>query len=236
MVTSLQTEFGPTGKPLASHALTTSALVGLDAHPISVEVCTSRGPSFFQLVGLAEASVREARVRVASALARSECCSTSTPSPSTSHRRICARTAPGSTSPSRSAIARRARRAAGSGRSTECSCLGELSLDGALRPVRGVLPQLAGARSRGVKSRDRAGEQRAGSRARRGRRGARRRASLEASVAHFSGGASSTVPGRPAAVLAVASLRHADDLVARARTSHGASRARDRRRRRATTS
>ncbi len=48
----------------------TSVLVGLEANPIAVEVTCSRGPAFFQLVGLAEAAVREARVRVASALSR----------------------------------------------------------------------------------------------------------------------------------------------------------------------
>ncbi|MEO8903327.1 MAG: magnesium chelatase domain-containing protein [Polyangiaceae bacterium] len=47
-----------------------STLIGLEAHPIQVEVSSTRGPSFFQMVGLAEAAVREARVRVASALAR----------------------------------------------------------------------------------------------------------------------------------------------------------------------
>ena len=44
-------------------------VVGLEPRAIQVEVCSSRGPAFFQMVGLAEAAVREARVRVASALA-----------------------------------------------------------------------------------------------------------------------------------------------------------------------
>ena len=44
-------------------------LLGLDAHAVRVEVTTTRGPAFFQMVGLAEAAVRESRVRVASALA-----------------------------------------------------------------------------------------------------------------------------------------------------------------------
>jgi hypothetical protein len=48
-----------------AHATT---LVGLDAHPVRVEVESARGPSDFILVGLAEASVRESRVRVRSAL------------------------------------------------------------------------------------------------------------------------------------------------------------------------
>src|SRR3954470_6111535 len=46
----------------------TFSLIGLDAHPIRVEVDSGRGISLFQLVGLAEASVRESRVRVRAAL------------------------------------------------------------------------------------------------------------------------------------------------------------------------
>ena len=46
-----------------------ATLVGLHAHPVRVEVEATRGPPFFELVGLAEAAVRESRVRVKSALA-----------------------------------------------------------------------------------------------------------------------------------------------------------------------
>src|SRR5258706_6105046 len=47
-----------------------STLVGLEPRPIRIEVACTRGPAFFQMVGLAHAAVRESRVRVASALAR----------------------------------------------------------------------------------------------------------------------------------------------------------------------
>src|SRR5258706_13851222 len=47
-----------------------SVLIGLEAHPIRVEVCCTRGPAFFQMVGLAEAAVRESQVRVSGALSR----------------------------------------------------------------------------------------------------------------------------------------------------------------------
>jgi hypothetical protein len=57
------------GPPLGLATAHSSVLVGLDANAIRVEVCCTRGPAFFQMVGLAEAAVREARVRVASALA-----------------------------------------------------------------------------------------------------------------------------------------------------------------------
>src|SRR5215471_18009054 len=47
-----------------------STLVGLQAHLVRVEVEAMRGPPFFELVGLAEAAVRESRVRIKSALAQ----------------------------------------------------------------------------------------------------------------------------------------------------------------------
>src|SRR5262245_13239741 len=46
----------------------TFLLVGIDAYPVRVEVDSGRGPASFQLVGLAEPSVRESRVRVRAAL------------------------------------------------------------------------------------------------------------------------------------------------------------------------
>src|ERR1700722_12026944 len=47
-----------------------ATLIGLDAHAVRVEVEATRGPPFFELVGLAEVAVRESRVRVKSALAQ----------------------------------------------------------------------------------------------------------------------------------------------------------------------
>ena len=69
MVATAQTSATICGKPLGLATAHTSALIGLETQPIAVEVCATRGPSMFQLVGLAHAAVREARVRVASALA-----------------------------------------------------------------------------------------------------------------------------------------------------------------------
>ena len=57
------------GAPLGLATAHGSVLIGLEARPVRIEVCCTRGPAFFQMVGLAEAAVREARVRVASALA-----------------------------------------------------------------------------------------------------------------------------------------------------------------------
>ncbi|HYP99458.1 MAG TPA: YifB family Mg chelatase-like AAA ATPase [Polyangiaceae bacterium] len=126
-----------------------SALIGLDAHPIQVEVSSTRGPSFFQLVGLAEAAVREARVRVASALARlgvllDEYAITVNLAPADVRKGGAALDL---------AIAVGILGAIGVVPSHALEgvlFIGELSLDGSLRPVRGVLPQLDGARARGI--------------------------------------------------------------------------------------
>src|SRR3954469_1462467 len=47
-----------------------AVLVGLATPPVRVEVQAARGVPSFELVGLAEAAVRESRVRVKSALAQ----------------------------------------------------------------------------------------------------------------------------------------------------------------------
>ncbi len=127
-----------------------ATLVGLQAHPVRVEVEATRGPPFFELVGLAEAAVRESRVRVKSALAVvgidiSEC-------------RIVVNLAPGDVKKSGSgfdlAIAAAVLGALGAAPRDAIRgvlFLGELSLEGTVQPVRGVLPKLLGVRTRGVK-------------------------------------------------------------------------------------
>ena len=128
-----------------------STLIGLDAHPIQVEVSSTRGPAFFQMVGLAEAAVREARVRVASSLARlgvllDEYAITVNLAPADVRKGGAALDL---------AIAAAILGAVGvvPPHALEGVLLvGELSLDGTLRPVRGLLPQLDGARARGHRS------------------------------------------------------------------------------------
>lgn len=126
-----------------------ATLVGLDAHPVRVEVEAARGVPSFELVGLAEAAVRESRVRVKSALMQVgvDICEV----------RITVNLAPADVKKTGSgfdvAIAA----------ATLCAMqvvpeealrgvlfLGELSLTGRVHPLRGVLPQLVGARARGV--------------------------------------------------------------------------------------
>jgi magnesium chelatase family protein len=127
-----------------------ATLVGLQAHLVRVEVEATRGPPFFELVGLAEAAVRESRVRVKSALAQvgvdmAEC-------------RIVVNLAPADVKKTGSgfdlAIAVAALGALGAVPRDALGgvlFIGELSLEGTVQPLRGVLPQLLGARARRVK-------------------------------------------------------------------------------------
>jgi magnesium chelatase family protein len=128
-----------------------ATLVGLHAHLVRVEVEATRGPPYFELVGLAEAAVRESRVRVKSALLQvgvdiAEC-------------RVVVNLAPADLRKTGSgfdlAIAMAAVGALGAvPRDSLYGVLfaGELSLEGTVQPLRGVLAQLLGARAHRVKS------------------------------------------------------------------------------------
>jgi len=127
-----------------------ATLAGLQAHLVRVEVEGRRGPPYFELVGLAEAAVRESRVRVKSALAQCglflwEC-------------QVVVNLAPADVKKTGSgfdlAIAAAAAGALGHVPADALAgvlFIGELSLEGTVQPLRGVLPQLLGARARGVK-------------------------------------------------------------------------------------
>src|SRR5882757_3533208 len=128
----------------------TISLHGLDAHPVRVEVDSGRGPANFQLVGLAEASVRESRVRVRAALAQmgvelNEYVITVNLGPAD------LRKTGGAFDLAIAAATLGALRKVDEARLGDTVLLGELSLTGAIRPVRGVLPALRGAARRGVK-------------------------------------------------------------------------------------
>ena len=139
------------GTPLGLAVAETSTLMGLEPRPIRVEVCCTRGPAFFQLVGLAYAAVRESRVRVASALARlgvllDEYAITVNLAPADLRKTGAALDL---------ALGVAVLTAVGKlpeGALHGVLLLGELSLDGGLRAIRGVLPQLDGARARGIVS------------------------------------------------------------------------------------
>lgn len=125
-----------------------SVLVGLDAIPVAVEVDAGPGASSFALVGLPEAAVRESRDRVRAALRNSGY--------DYPRGRITVNLAPadvrkeGSAFDLPIAVALLAAqgvvpRAALRGR----LILGELSLDGGIKAVRGALPIAAGAAAHG---------------------------------------------------------------------------------------
>lgn len=126
-------------------------LFGLDLRQVIVEVASRRGPAFFQMAGLAETAVREARIRVSSAVARlgitlEEFSLTVSLAPAD---------LPKSGSGLDLAIALGILVAIGHiGQEIPESTLvlGELALDGQVRPVPGVLPLLDGARKSGYHS------------------------------------------------------------------------------------
>lgn len=136
-------------KPLGLAVVHASTLLGLKPVPIAVEVASTRGPAFFQMVGLAQTTVREARVRVTSSLARLGIL--------LDEYAITVNLAPANVRKSDAgldlAIALGILEAIGripNGCLRDTLVLGELSLDGNLQPIRGVLPQLCGAADRGM--------------------------------------------------------------------------------------
>ncbi len=126
-----------------------AVLVGLAAHPVRVEVQATRGVPSFELVGLAEVAVRESRVRVKSALAQlgvdiSECRVVVNLAPADVKKR-------GSAFDLAIAVATLVSlKLLPDDALGEVLFLGELSLDGTLHPLRGVVAHLLAARERGV--------------------------------------------------------------------------------------
>ncbi|MBI4953021.1 MAG: YifB family Mg chelatase-like AAA ATPase [Myxococcales bacterium] len=128
-----------------------ATISGLDAHLVRVEVDSGRGVPMFHIVGLPEASVRESRMRVRAALGRlgvdlGEWVLTVNLAPADLRK---------SGGAFDLAIACAVLAALGRVRPEALAgvlLLGELSLTGALRPVRGVLPAMLGARRQGLAS------------------------------------------------------------------------------------
>jgi magnesium chelatase family protein len=143
MASSLALVGSIAGKPLGYASVKASALIGLKPHVITVEVSCTRGPPLFQMVGLPEAPVREARVRVSSALC--------TLGVLLDEYAITINLAPADLPKSGATLDLALAlgvMAALNQFSPACLegllVLGELSLDGSLQPMRGVLPQLYG--------------------------------------------------------------------------------------------
>jgi magnesium chelatase family protein len=121
-----------------------ASLVGIDAHPVQVEARVGKGLPGLDIVGLPERAVRESRVRVKSAL---EAVGIELPK-----RHLVLNLAPGDVRKSGSgldlAIAVALLAACGGvppERVAKLLLVGELGLDGEVRAVRGVLPQLRAA-------------------------------------------------------------------------------------------
>jgi magnesium chelatase family protein len=126
-----------------------ATLVGLQTYPVRVEVEAMRGPPCFDLVGLAEAAVRESRVRVKSALAQVGVHIT--------ELALVVNLAPADVKKTGTgfdlAIAVAVLGAVGAVPREgigQTLFVGELSLEGTVQPLRGVLAQLVGARALGI--------------------------------------------------------------------------------------
>jgi magnesium chelatase family protein len=129
----------------------TFTLDGISARPVRVEVDVHRGLPAFSVVGLPDAAVREARERVRAALVN---CGFDFPL-----RRIVANLAPASLRKAGPgldlAIAAALLTASGQldlGRLPKVAMVGELALDGSVRPVPGVLAIAEAARERGLEA------------------------------------------------------------------------------------
>jgi len=123
------------------------ALWGLEAAPVTVEVDVANGLPAFSVVGLPDAAVSEARERVRAAIRNSGY--------EFPLRRVVANLAPAERKKEGTgfdlAIALGVLRATGQvAHEVSALCLGELALDGSVRPVRGVMPRVRGALSAGV--------------------------------------------------------------------------------------
>src|SRR6185436_12824027 len=106
------------------------ALVGIDAVIVDVEVDMTLGLPYFNVVGLADGAAKESKVRVISALKNSGF--------ELPHKRVTVNLAPADLKKEGAAFELPV-------------ALGELSLDGAVKPIRGVLSLAIAARDRGFR-------------------------------------------------------------------------------------
>ncbi|MFP3948147.1 MAG: YifB family Mg chelatase-like AAA ATPase [Longimicrobiales bacterium] len=127
----------------------TVALQGLESFRVRVEVNLSSGLPSFTVVGLAAGAVREGRERVLAGLRNAGF--------SVPPRKITVNLAPADVPKSGSAydLPIAVGLLVGDGQLEDCAVaesafIGELGLDGSLRPVAGILPMAAGARSMGM--------------------------------------------------------------------------------------
>ena len=151
-----------------------AAVLGIDAYLVEVEVDITQRPPLRR--HRRAAARRGARRDASGSPPRSSTPATPSPSsasPSTSPRPTSGRTGPASTCRSRSASWPPASSSPAE-RLTDQLVVGEVGLEGDLRPVRGALSMTLAARKAGLRGRHPAGGQPAGGGGRRGHRGARR--------------------------------------------------------------
>ncbi len=130
--------------------IATGHLLGLNAEMVQVEVACRRGPSVFSLAGLAEAAVREARIRVKSALEYrgihlDEYALTVSLAPADLKK-----SGSGFDLPLALAILVALGQIPAPALAS-IFCVGELGLDGEIRPVSGILPLITSAKQAGFK-------------------------------------------------------------------------------------
>jgi magnesium chelatase family protein len=131
--------------------ITSGAVLGVDAYLVRVEVDLGRGLPCINVVGLAESAVREGRERVLAAMANEGF--------TVPPRRITINLAPADIPKSGSAFdlplavgILAATDGLSPTRLAQACLVGELGLDGSVRPVRGVLPIAARCRADGVRA------------------------------------------------------------------------------------
>jgi magnesium chelatase family protein len=131
-------------------SLRSAAVFGVEAYPVHIEVVVAFGLPHFSMVGLPDATVRESRDRVRSAIRNSGF--------EFPHHRITVNLAPADVRKAGSSfdLPIALGLLATSGPLTrrlvdDTVIVGELSLDGAINGIRGVLPIAVGARRTGVK-------------------------------------------------------------------------------------
>src|SRR3954463_4333949 len=128
-----------------------AAVLGIDAYPVDVEVDITNGLPSFSTVGLPQGAVKEGRERVGAALVNAGF--------SFPLRRITVNLAPADIRKNGSAFdlpialgILAATEQVKNDRLATIAVLGELGLEGAIRPVRGALPVALAARAAGVEA------------------------------------------------------------------------------------
>lgn len=129
-----------------------AALLGLDSFPVEVEVDLSRGLHFFSIVGLPDKAVEEAKERVAAAIKNSGLVP-----PNRTNQRVIVNLAPAEIKkegpkydlPIALAYLLASKQVFFS--AEKRLFVGELALDGGLRPVSGILPMILMAKEQGLK-------------------------------------------------------------------------------------